>query len=280
MYSFDGCCLLFLGVHQEHDLSDKEEIEEKDSVVSPISSVSPVAPISPISPTNEASDDEGGNEMEVDDELGNTEQKSDDKQDSKVEKEDIVEEENDVEREDDIELENNVEKEENVEKEDGKEHLSANSPGEDLTQSDNENVNEVNKKEIMEVTKDVESPEGDYTKSEETEETSSEVQAKDVLSVKNDSLEENDLLNITEISEISVDLTGDEEAIVDDILQNVGDGELLPDEGDKEKQNKEKTSGKYLFVINQPQCSFTKIFGTCARKMSYPLPLSIHLTIF
>ncbi|XP_046852838.1 protein IWS1 homolog isoform X2 [Xenia sp. Carnegie-2017] len=58
--------------------------------------------------------------------------------------------------------------------------------------------------------------------------------------LKNDTLEENDLLNLTEISDFSMQLTGDEEAIVEDILQNAGDDILLP-EGSKQGNVSHKT---------------------------------------
>ena len=57
--------------------------------------------------------------------------------------------------------------------------------------------------------------------------------------LKNDTLEENDLLNLTEISDLSMQLTGDEEAIVEDILQNAGNDILLP-EGSKQGKTKYK----------------------------------------
>ena len=234
-----------LEVIQEHGLSDKEETEDKDAVVSPISPISPVAPISPISPNPSASDDEEGNDMEIEE---------------GVEK---IEEGNDVDLEDNVEQES--------EKDASEEKHATNSPKEIRTPSDDENVSDLNIEETAEVNDEVESTNKQSTNDEEEpgtlegdnetsslniSEDSNTVEAqddgnKDVSSAKNSSLEESDLLNITEISDLSVDLTGDEAAIVDDILQNVGDGELLPGEEKAVAEDQEPVTGKYL--LNDPR---------------------------
>ncbi|XP_028405720.1 protein IWS1 homolog [Dendronephthya gigantea] len=180
-------------VPQEND----PEAEENDSVVSPIS---PLAPISPIS------DDEVGNDIEIDKDA------------------------------------------ENTEPEGSKEEISgevpkASSPGENPLNQDDSNdlnkeitldaLNEVPEKQetvdkVEAFSHEKDKQEGNRT-SETVEPLDNDSEKMDIPSTKNYSgnLEESDLLNITEISDLSVDLTGDEAAIVEDILQNSGDGDLL-----------------------------------------------------
>ena len=243
-------------VPEEHDLSDKES-EENDAVISPIS---PVAPISPISPNNIPSDNEEETKMEVDQDLGNTEQED-------VAEQNDAAEQGDNDEQDDMQKKSTTEEINNVEQESDAED------GNDIEQAtENDNLEgkrsaeksvEENLDETVNTADEVESTGKQETSPLHEEETSSpNVQAiegpespesqdkdnenKEVLSGKNDSLEENDLMNITEISDLSVDLTGDEEAIVEDILQNVGDGELLPDEQSEEKpvEDQDEVSGK------------------------------------
>ena len=223
---------LLLEVLEENDLSDEEETEDKDSVISP------VAPISPISP-NRPDDDEEGNDMEIEDDVENTEQGDDVNQDDNVEKQ--------------------------SEKDTSEDKHATNSPREN-TQSDDENLNDLSKEETAEVTDDVESANKEETNIEDRPETPEgnsktsslnisegsktvEAEADESKDAKNSSLEESDLLNITEISDLSVDLTGDEEAIVDDILQNVGDGELLPGEEKSVAEDQEQAPGNVTCQI-------------------------------
>ena len=252
---------------EENDLSDKEETEDKDSVISPILPISPVAPTSPISP-NRPDDDEEGNDMEIENDVENTEQGDDADQDDNVEKQ--------------------------SEKDTSEDKHATNLPREN-TQSDDENLNDLSKEETAEVTDDVESankeetniedrPEGNSkTSSLNISEGSNSVKAEDDESkdAKNSSLEESDLLNITEISDLSVDLTGDEEAIVDDILQNVGAGELLPGEEKSVAEDQEQVPGKCLPVIKNMTCQTTFFFtGQIAHHFIFYLPKMVRSHMF
>ena len=209
---------------QENDL----QAAENDSVVSPIS---PLAPISPIS------DVEVGNDMAMDKDAANIE----------------------------------PEAEEGKQEEVSGEVHEASSPGEDPLNQDNSNdlnkeitvdaLNEVPEKQEIDKVDKIEafsreknkqfSPQfhEDNRTSETVEPLDNDSGKKDIQSTKNDSgnLEESDLLNITEISDFSVDLTGDEAAIVEDILQNSGDGDLLHGGSVEEKlaiDDQEEISGK------------------------------------
>lgn len=210
-----------LVIAQGSDSSDKEDsqTEEKHSVVSPIS------PISPISPNNEAADDEGGSDMEIDEDEKNTELTGDD-----------VQQENDKEV---------------LEHKDPSE-ASPRSPKEDREDSNNMAKDET--AQDIEQGKEIEAPDKHETSDEnrgesppetvesQDKDNETEQTKRDVSSSKNDSgnVEDADILNITEISDLSVDLTGDEAAIVEDILQNDDDGELLSNSGGKAHVTEEK----------------------------------------
>lgn len=259
---------------EKHVSDKDEAAESVVSPITPVDSISPVGSTSPISPNNQASDADEGEDMKIDkdvektgqtgyglnqvdqdqadngkanNELGDGEQIDYEQPDN-----DSGRKHNDKLHEDGAEtLVNNKNNEKEIL---NTKHSVQNSPSKNKgTQGDDDDSSDVSNEETQGInttsTDKIGSLDMEPTTAEITENLSlkedgdtsfekaqgnGEFPEKFAAHSRNNSLGDSDFMNITEISNLSVDLTGDEEAIIDDILQNAGDGELLAAKDQKE----------------------------------------------